>query len=738
MAWSAGRSPGAGQGGARSCNHLTVPGSFAHGKGKIRSLPRIIPLVVLLFGFGISGALAQDPTVGDYQSVSSGNWDDLASWERFNGSSWETPTIEQGYPGQNIGTDVVTIRDGHTVTLNVSPVNAIFSLRVGEGISGILQYEDLTARTLMVSDMIRINPGGTFRSALAGNVSTHQLIIAGSIVNEGTLNFSTNTNTAGVGITFTGADNELFDISDATLTNLGASNGLVVNKGISASSILWFTPGGPFQVLSGTSLTEGFLTIISGTFGINGLEPFSNPLFYATTGTYTIPVSGGFRLDNPNTTVVGIYGTLINHGEVVIMRGTYNVGSGTGNELLTTPTGRFEMSGGTLNSSGRFRIDGGDCVITGGTMNIATIGHADRTLAAFYASPSANLSISGDPLITFAYPNSHSTSPHDDIEILAGTGAKEITGGIFQMGPAATNTVRTFLVNSEIPLHNLVIYNRYSRVSLTSHLTINNQLTLNGRLLINNYRLTIGAPDIAGTLGVSAGMIVTGYGLGEVRKTINTGGSYLFPVGTESGTTAYLPVTLNFTSGTFTPGATVAVSMVSGKHPRNANTTNFLRRYWMVRTTGIANPVYDFNGRYANVAAEITGNEAYMTTGVYTSFWRKLPITDYANNIISVTGLTGDVDISGINAAAPEVTITPESASICSGSIVQLTANATGDPFLTYSWAPAGGSGTSIVLHPTATTTYTVTVRDGNGESVSASIRVTVHPLPAIAIIYHN
>lgn len=699
----------------------------------MRSLHRIILLGVLMFGFGISDAFAQ--AVGDYHSVNSGNWSDLANWERFNGPMWAVPTAVQGYPGQNAGSERVTIQTGHTVTIDVSPSNPVFSLYVED--SGILQYQATTAYTLRVSDIITINSGGTLRSASTGTVTTHQLITDGSIVNNGTINFSTNNNTAGAGITFTGGGNEAFDCSGSALTNLRATNGLLLNKGISASSVLSFIPGGTFQVLSGNSL--GFLTITSGTFSLLGSNTFSNPVFHASNGNYTIPEEGGFWLGNHNAALVGMYGTLTNAGELIIRDGTYNIGTGTGNELLTTTTGRFEMSGGTMNISGRFRISDGDCILTGGTMNLATMGHANRTLAAFHISPSADLTMSGNPLITFANSNSAST-PFNDLEIEAGTGIKAITGGTFQMGTAATPANAIFLVNSDIPIHNLAVYKANTRVSLTDHLTINNQLTLNGRLLLNNYNLNINTPAIVGNFGVNAGMIVTGMGTGEVRKTIDTGGTYVFPLGDVGAITAYLPVTLNFTGGTFMPGATLSVSMVRSKHPRNANINNYLKRYWTVKTTGIINPIYDFSGKYDT--KDIVGNAAWINTGVYTSFWEKLdPAT--SSSTITATGLTGDVDISGINAAAPEVTITPASASICSGSSVQLTANATGDPPLTYSWAPITGrlSATNIsnpVANPTSTTTYRVTVRDGNRESVQASVTVTVNPLPNPSLIYHN
>ena len=656
------------------------------------------------------------------------NWTTLAGWEMGDGAFWVTATT---YPGQDVGTGKVSIQNGTTVTVDITTANPISSLIIDA--SGILQYEASTAHTLTVDGIVTINSGGIFRNALTGTVTTHQLIVGGSIVNNGTIDFSTMGNASGAGITFTGASNATFDLSGATLTNLRQTNGLILNKGTSSSSVLSFIPGGTFQVLSGNAL--GFLTITSGTFSLMGSNAFSNPVFYASTGNYTIPAAGGFWLDNPNATIVGMYGTLTNAGELIIKRGTYNIGTGLGNESLTSSTGTFEMRDGTLNISGRFRIGDGNCTITGGTMNLATIGHANRTLAAFYISPSANLTMSGDPLITFAHPNS-AIPPFNDLEIEAGAGIKTIVGGTFQMGTAATPPSSIFLVNSDIPIYNLSIYNAKARVSLIDHLTVNNQLTLNGRLLMNNYNLNIGAPAIAGTFRANAGMIVTGFGTGEVRKTITTGGSYLFPLGDGSGATPYLPVTLNFTGGTFTPGASVAVGMVRYKHPQNANTNNYLKRYWTVRTNGIINPVYNFTGNYAT--ADIIGNDAYINTGVYTTAWEKLNPSSFYT--ITATGLTGNVDISGINVAAPLIQITPASASICKGSPVPLTAVASGDPPLTYSWAPATGlstrTGPNTTANPTITTTYTVTVKDGSGEAVSASVTVTVNPvLPVIVTI---
>src|SRR5213075_1198643 len=100
--------------------------------------------------------------------------------------------------------DNVTIANGHTVTIDVTPA-ACLSLTVGQGTSGVLVYSTTTARTLTVGGDVTISAGGTFESALSGTVTTHALSLSGNLPNNGTLDFSTSANAAGAGITFTGA-----------------------------------------------------------------------------------------------------------------------------------------------------------------------------------------------------------------------------------------------------------------------------------------------------------------------------------------------------------------------------------------------------------------------------------------------------------------------------------------------------------------------------------------------------
>ncbi len=128
----------------------------------------------------------------------------------------------------------------------------------------------------------------------------------------------------------------------------------------------------------------------------------------------------------------------------------------------------------------------------------------------------------------------------------------------------------------------MTIDNTAGSVLLSRPLTINNALTLtNGNLNIGTNNLTLGS-----TVGTVAGgpfspttMIIASGG-GSVIKagTSAATASYTFPVGDNTGTPEYSPITLNFTAGTYTSGS-ASVKVTNTKHPDNTNTTNSVNTY---------------------------------------------------------------------------------------------------------------------------------------------------------------
>lgn len=75
-------------------------------------------LIVLVIALSVVFIPLFAQNTGDYRSVSSGNYTVLSTWQRWNGTTWLTPSTAQGFPGQYTGTGQVTIQQGHQVTVS--------------------------------------------------------------------------------------------------------------------------------------------------------------------------------------------------------------------------------------------------------------------------------------------------------------------------------------------------------------------------------------------------------------------------------------------------------------------------------------------------------------------------------------------------------------------------------------------------------------------------------------------
>jgi hypothetical protein len=382
-----------------------------------------------------------------------------------------------------------------------------------------------------------------------------------------------------------------------------------------------------------------------------------------------IPVNTGITISGGTFSTTA---SIENYGNFTLNAGTVTIGSVTGNSFFIGNNGTFSISGGTLNVAGRFQVSGGTANISGGTINLNSLGHNSSSIATLDLSLTAVFNMTAGT-INIVRPNSTGNS---DIIIRNSTGSKNFTGGNIFTG---TGVSATYLFTSQIPF--------------------------------------------PATISASGGSSLT------YRMLVSANGTYNFPLNNNT-----LPVSVTI-SGTSYTNAFIEVTTSALKHPNNANTGNFLNRFWNVTVGGVTNPNYSLTAAYAD-PADITGDELKIAAGIWGGGlpWTKQGVANSGANTISLAGITAtSLQFTGLNNDLPTVSISANpSATICQGTSTTLTATATGDPGLTYSWSPATGlSATNIsnpVASPSATTTYTVTVTDGNGFTASDNITITVYP----------
>lgn len=349
-----------------------------------------------------------------------------------NPGTWSLGTV----PG---GNDAVTVPVGTVVTIDTAAQAYEVS------VAGTLEFEPTTARTLSVAANVSVLGGGALRSAATGTQAGHVLNVAGNLDNAGSIDFSTNADTAGATLTFTGVANTAFTGSGTTDVRQVA-----INKGTTPASTLDLLPAN-FTVRGVTTDTVagGWLTLTNGTLKLSGTFAGTSRVF--GTAGYTIPATAGFWLNNPNYVVAGQNGSATNNGALRITQGVFNVGTGTGNSMALGSNSSTVVEGGAINAAGRFGVGAATNPIaytqTGGAITVGMIGNASTTLGSFDLGTSVASSI----LVTGGTIVVQLPASAIDYRNQAGGGVTGVPGGTLQLGNAASGAAKTFNLRGVLP-----------------------------------------------------------------------------------------------------------------------------------------------------------------------------------------------------------------------------------------------------------------------------------------------
>ncbi|MEO7045113.1 MAG: hypothetical protein ABI091_07365, partial [Ferruginibacter sp.] len=390
---------------------------------------------------------------------------------------------------------------------------------------------------------LTINNGKVF----IGGVFT--LNISGNFINNGgTFTGSTST------INFNGTGNSLISGTSAiTFYNL------TVNKSSSAVTITSSSIDKAFAVGNNLSVATGNL-ILAAT---DNDYTFSNNVTVATNGilTHSVPWDPGNKKIGigGNLDVTGIFNPTVRSHVQLNGTGAHSIRTGSNVastlSILTLNTGNFTANG-TLKSNqeawamfglgGSFSTGGYDVTFSSLLINTGTVnvngGSLTTTNSASigYSSSAGTMNVSAGTLnvgtdITNGSINTINctTSPQLNIK------GNWINNGTF----TAANSSVTFNGigagniggGNSSAFYNLTINNPLG-VTLSRDQTVTNTLTLtSGNLIIGTNNLILGTNATAVAGSPSASNMIVADGGGEVRKNFSGTGSYIFPIGDNTG-----------------------------------------------------------------------------------------------------------------------------------------------------------------------------------------------------------
>ena len=612
-----------------------------------------------------------------------------------------------------------------------------------------------------------------------------------------TASWGTNTNGSGTNPNNFTTANQIFNIQNAqsatlggTWTISGAGSKLLIKTGGTFTTgannptlTLDMESGGTYIMSNTTYSNLAFGSLDNNsTFQLNNTSGFRATLTYPNLtlnfsgainpGATNVTVNGNLTMNNGaefRGTTTGTPTHTVGGNVVINSGGIWTTSNGAG-----TPTynisGTIQNSGSIAasasNGTSAINLNGSNSVtVTWGTKsgnnhNVTIAGTKTVTFGDNFAIATGTLTvngtlncgtttISGAGTFTLASGGTLGIGSTAGITSSGATGNVQTTTRNFNTGANYTyNGSAAQATGSGLPatVNNLTVNNSGGAVTLTNGVTVSGVLTLTSGLLTTGANTVIANSNATGAV---SGGSSTAYVDGNLRRSIAAGAnSYSFPIGTS---TAYAPVTIDFTSGTV--AGTLTGSTTNGDHPNIGSSTfistSTVNRHWTFTVnSGLTTANYNATFNWP-ASGDTDGGFAFASAacGEYSGgSWNYPTMGATTATSAQITGTSGFSDFQvGNLCIAPDVpTVSASLSPICTGASSTLSINSgnlnSATAWTWYSGSCGGtpaGTGTSVIVSPGSTTTYFVRGEGGcvtPGSCASQSITVVADPAAPTAV----
>ncbi len=681
---------------------------------------------------------------GDYQSFQTGNWNDPATWNVWNGCSW----VAAG-AAPSSADNVITILTGHVVTVTASVtidqtiVNAGGTLQMNSGVilnNGV--GNDLTVNGTIICKTNVVSGAGFFAlnadaTIKCGNASG----IDGSITTLRSLSTSANYVFNGTGNQNTGGMPST--VKTFTCANTGSSGNNLVN--------LWQSQVNLTSPVNSLVLESGFLTVQT-----LGFKLPANGQIVSTGGDFDAPYYGGYT-DCSNGGTVTVTGN-VSFKEVDLYNNT-NIAFSSGSKIyqtlaLQTNAGsvlsppQYMVGSQLFYSPGGTYVRGAEWSATSGNGYPQGVRVALTTLMLENGTPMVAVAMADQLALTSGILDMAGMQASLSIGTLNGGnlilsnlagGNCIVNGGLWSCSGFTANGRKVTFQNSGTAIiqgiNTGTTFYDLDINKVSGAITMNNNITVNGTLNLNDGIVTTGSNqvNISSTGSVAR---VNGWVNGNLNKYVATGAGItrLFEIGTAS---SYLPQSVTFTN--VSTGGMLNASTASGDHA-NIGTSPIdalksINRTWSFTNTGIDfasgsnTAAVTLNWLVADEDAGLTYPSLKVAKFDAPSTWTSIAVASQSGTSITTTSSINsfsDFQVGESGCIIPSLSTSQTNIScVPNNPTGSATVTATGgsSPY-TYLWND-GAAQTTATATGLAAGTYTVTVTATGGCTISTSVTIT-------------